>query len=113
MPHLVPGFPGILLTDVKLPGMDGLALLERAKRIDPDLPVILVTGHGDISMAVQAMRLGAYDFIEKPFSSDRLNEVVSRALERHRLALEVDVLLRVARVRRGLSDLHDLSPSTV
>jgi DNA-binding NtrC family response regulator len=87
--HVVPGFPGVLLTDVKLPGMDGLALLERARQIDVDLPVILVTGHGDISMAVQAMRLGAYDFIEKPFTTDRLNEVVGRALERRRLGLEV------------------------
>ena len=87
--HLVPGFRGVLLTDVKLPGMDGLGLLERAKLVDPDMPVMLVTGHGDISMAVKAMRLGAYDFIEKPFSKDRLNEVVSRALERRRLGLEV------------------------
>jgi two-component system C4-dicarboxylate transport response regulator DctD len=92
LPHLVPGFRGVLLTDVRLPGMDGMALLERAKLIDPDLPVILVTGHGDISMAVQAMRLGAYDFIEKPFSTDRLNEVIGRALERRRLSLEVDSL---------------------
>ena len=92
LPHLTPGFRGVLLTDVKLPGMDGMALLERAKLIDPDLPVILVTGHGDIAMAVQAMRLGAYDFIEKPFSTDRLNEVIARALERRRLSLEVDSL---------------------
>jgi CheY-like chemotaxis protein len=54
MAHLVPGLNGILVTDVRLPGIDGLQLLERARRIDPDLPVILVTGHGDISMAVQA-----------------------------------------------------------
>ncbi len=90
--QLEPGFPGILLTDVRLPGIDGLALLERARRIDADLPVILVTGHGDISMAVNAMRLGAYDFVEKPFSTERLGEVVSRALERRRLALEVQSL---------------------
>jgi FixJ family two-component response regulator len=68
MPRLVPGFAGVLVTDVKLPGMDGLALLSHALKIDSTLPVILVTGHGDITMAVQAMRLGAYDFIEKPFS---------------------------------------------
>ena len=90
--HVVSGFPGVLLTDVRLPGIDGLELLKRATEVDPDLPVILVTGHGDIAMAVQAMRLGAYDFIEKPFTSDRLNEVVGRALERRRLSLEVESL---------------------
>jgi two-component system, NtrC family, C4-dicarboxylate transport response regulator DctD len=90
--HLVPGFRGILVSDVKLPGMDGITLLERARQVDADMPVILVTGHGDITMAVHAMRLGAYDFIEKPFTTDRLNEVVCRALERRRLGLEVEAL---------------------
>jgi DNA-binding NtrC family response regulator len=92
VPHIVPGFYGVLLTDVRLPGIDGLSLLERVKQADPTLPVILVTGHGDISMAVKAMRLGAYDFIEKPFSTDRLNDVICRALEMRRLSLEVDTL---------------------
>ena len=78
----MPGFAGVLITDVKLPGMDGMELLSRALKVDPTLPVILVTGHGDITMAVQAMRLGAYDFIEKPFSSEQLTEVVQRAVEK-------------------------------
>ena len=89
---VTPGFSGVILTDVRLPGMDGVALLERAKRIEPEIPVILVSGHADISMAVQAMRSGAYDFIEKPFSAERLNDVVSRALEKRRLSLEVECL---------------------
>ncbi len=92
MDHIEPGFPGVLLTDVRLPGIDGLALLERARQIVPDLPVILVTGHGDITMAVEAMRMGAYDFIEKPFSADRLNDVITRALTVRRLSLEVSAL---------------------
>ncbi|HEV7574845.1 MAG TPA: sigma-54 dependent transcriptional regulator [Caldimonas sp.] len=92
LPAVTPGFRGVLVTDVRLPGMDGMALLERAKRIDRDVPVIVVTGHGDVSMAVQAMRLGAYDFIEKPFSADRLNEAIGRALETRRLTLEVNAL---------------------
>jgi two-component system C4-dicarboxylate transport response regulator DctD len=92
MAHIVPGFRGILLSDVKLPGMSGLQLLERSQRTDPDVPVILVTGHGDISMAVQAMRLGAYDFIEKPFSPEQLTDVVRRALEKRTLSLEVESL---------------------
>ena len=94
MPHLVEGFPGVLVTDIKLPGEDGLALLEHALRIDSTLPVILVTGHGDISLAVQAMRMGAYDFIEKPYSPQQLNEVVQRALEKRSLSLEVASLKR-------------------
>ena len=94
LPRVVPGFAGVLVTDVRLPGMDGLALLSRALQIDPTLPVILVTGHGDITMAVQAMRLGAYDFLEKPFSPDQLTEVVQRALEKRALSLEVDQLRR-------------------
>jgi len=91
---LAPGFAGVLVTDVKLPGIDGLELLSRALKIDPHLPVILVTGHGDITMAVQAMRLGAYDFLEKPFSPDQLTEVVYRALDKRALSLEVEHLRR-------------------
>lgn len=92
LPHLRPGVRGILLTDVKLPGMSGLALLDRVRRIDSDLPVILVTGHGDISMAVEAMRNGAYDFVEKPFSPEQLTDVVRRAIEKRSLSLEVESL---------------------
>ena len=61
-----PGISAIVVSDVKLPGMDGLGLLRHVVDIERDLPVILVTGHGDITMAVEAMREGAYDFIEKP-----------------------------------------------
>lgn len=92
--QIVPGLCNVLVTDVKLPGMDGLQLLEKVHAIDAQLPVILVTGHGDISMAVQAMRLGAYDFIEKPFSPEQLTEVVRRAIEKRLLSLEVDSLRR-------------------
>jgi two-component system C4-dicarboxylate transport response regulator DctD len=81
-------FPGIVVTDVKLPGQDGVALLQAAIGHDAEIPVILVTGHGDVSMAVQAMRSGAYDFIEKPFASERLVEVARRALDKRRLVLE-------------------------
>lgn len=83
------GYPGIVVSDIRLPGMDGMALLEKVKAIDPELPVILVTGHGDIAMAVDAMRRGAYDFIEKPFSSEHIVDVARRALEKRRLTLEL------------------------
>ena len=81
-------FPGILVTDVRMPGKDGFDLLAGCQQRDPDLPVILVTGHGDIPLAVQAMRQGAYDFIEKPFVPERLAEVVGRACEKRRLVME-------------------------
>ncbi len=81
-------WPGIVVCDIRLPGIDGLQLLRMVRRIDGDLPVILITGHGDISTAVQAMRDGAYDFIEKPYSAERLVKTVQRALEKRALTLE-------------------------
>ena len=91
---LTPDFPGIVVSDVRLPGMSGLELLQAVKLLDANLPVILVTGHGDITMAVHAMRTGAYDFIEKPYSSEQLVDVILRALETRRLMLEVHSLRR-------------------
>jgi len=82
----------VLVSDVRLPGMSGLDLLEAVRAIDPELPVILVTGHGDIAMAVQAMHDGAYDFLEKPYSSEQLADVVRRAVDKRRLQLEVRAL---------------------
>jgi len=82
------GFGGVVVTDVRLPGQSGLALLAEAVACDPELPVIVVTGHGDVSMAVDAMRAGAYDFIEKPFAAERLTETVRRAQEKRRLVME-------------------------
>ena len=88
--RLVPvDFPGIVVTDIRLPGHDGMALMHDLLRQDRDLPVVLMTGHGDVSLAVQAMKDGAHDFIEKPFSPDYFVEVVRRALEKRRLTLEV------------------------
>lgn len=80
--------PGVVVSDVRLPGADGRTLLERLHRIDPDLPVILITGHGDISMAVAALRGGAVDFLAKPYPADALVASVRRALERRRLVVE-------------------------
>lgn len=81
-------FPGVLISDIRMPGMDGMALLREVNARDPELPVILITGHGDVSTAVTAMRDGAWDFVEKPFAGDELIEVVRRAAETRRLALE-------------------------
>ena len=80
--------PGVVVTDVKMAGMGGLQLLTAALERDPQLPVILITGHGDIAMAVQAIKDGAYDFLEKPFASERLVEITRRALDLRRLVIE-------------------------
>lgn len=81
-------FPGVIISDVRMPGMDGLQLLEALQQQDPDLPVILLTGHGDVPMAVDAMRRGAYDFLEKPFTPQHLLGSLRRALEKRQLVLE-------------------------
>ena len=80
--------PAAIVSDVRMTGMSGLELLDAAYRRNREIPVILITGHGDVSMAVQAMRAHAYDFIEKPFSSARLADVVQRALQWRALLVE-------------------------
>ncbi|MBD8513442.1 sigma-54 dependent transcriptional regulator [Photobacterium sp. 2_MG-2023] len=81
-------FPGVIITDINMPGMDGMTFLQQALAIDAELPVIMLTGHGDISTAVDAMRIGAYDFLEKPFSTEHLLDVVKRACDKRELVLE-------------------------
>ncbi|MDR3495281.1 MAG: sigma-54 dependent transcriptional regulator [Ancalomicrobiaceae bacterium] len=123
--------PGVVVTDVRLPGRDGLHVLNEVRSIDADLPVVLITGHGDVSLAVQAMKLGAYDFIEKPFAPEFLVDVVRRALEKRALTLEVRALRHqlndrnrlesriighsdgILRLRRLVQDLSDTSASVL
>ncbi|EJL00377.1 sigma-54-dependent transcriptional regulator [Pseudomonas chlororaphis] len=81
-------FPGVILSDVRMPGISGLELLKEVQQRDADLPVILLTGHGDVPMAVEAMRDGAYDFLEKPFSPETLLSSLRRALDKRGLVLE-------------------------
>ncbi|WP_347328279.1 response regulator, partial [Ralstonia pseudosolanacearum] len=72
-------FYGVVVSDLRLPGASGLDVLAHCQSFGTGIPVVLVTGHGDITMAVQAMRDGAFDFIEKPFPAERLTETVRRA----------------------------------
>ena len=94
MKHIELAAPVVLVTDVRLPRMSGLDLLRYTHDIDPLLPVILVTGHGDVPMAIDAVRAGAYEFVEKPFASDRLCDVVGRALESRSATLDLGELRR-------------------
>lgn len=85
---MTPDYPGVVLTDVRMPGMDGLDLFARLQAIDPDLPVVLLTGHGDVPMAVQALKNGVYDFLTKPVGLDALAATLRRAVAARRLVLE-------------------------
>lgn len=81
-------FDGAIVSDVLMPQLDGIQFMQRVHQYSVDIPVILLTGHGDVDMATQAMKLGAYDFIEKPYLPERLSERVSRACDKHRLLRE-------------------------
>ena len=85
--------PQVVITDLKMPGMDGLEVLQRVKEYNPDIQVILVTGHGSIDEAVMAMKKGAYDFIPKPFNKQEISSVVHRAFDKVSL-LEENFILR-------------------
>lgn len=118
--HIDPGFDGVIVTDIRMPGRDGFHLLDHVRRVDPDLPVILLTGEGDIPMAVKAMSDGAYGFLEKPCSAKELLTVVNKALrarslviENRRMKLELDRGDAAARMLFGVSALSDALRSRV
>lgn len=81
-------FPGVVVTDVRMPGMSGVDFFHRLRAIDADLPVILMTGHGDVAMAVDAIKAGAWDFLPKPFPGEALEAALQRAGTARALALE-------------------------
>ncbi|MCP4936984.1 MAG: sigma-54-dependent Fis family transcriptional regulator [bacterium] len=95
-------FDGVIVSDVKMPGIDGMEVLDAVINIDTQIPVILITGHGEVAMAVEAMKRSAHDFLEKPFSPERLLEVVSRAHDHRTLVLEN------RRLRGKLADISGL-----
>ncbi|PWR02949.1 DNA-binding response regulator [Meridianimarinicoccus roseus] len=83
-----PGYPGVVLSDIRMPEIDGMTFLKRLMHHDSALPVVLITGHGDVPMAVEAMRVGAFDFLEKPFDPEQMTDIVQRACSARKLALE-------------------------
>ena len=125
---------GCVVTDVRMPGIDGMELLRRLNSASRKLPVIVMTGHGDVPLAVEAMKLGALDFLEKPFEDDRLIGMIETALAENKSgskndALSADMAARVAsltqRERQVMQGLvtgqsnkaiareYDISPRTV
>ncbi|WP_193182202.1 sigma-54-dependent transcriptional regulator [Nisaea sediminum] len=81
-------FPGVILSDIRMPHQDGFDVLTAARSADPDLPVILLTGHSDVPTAMRAMKEGAYEYLEKPVGTERLVDVVSRAVAHRQLVLK-------------------------
>lgn len=102
-------YPGVVISDLRMPGLDGRALLSRLQALDEGLPVVMITGHGDIADAVDALRDGAYDFVAKPFDFGRLADSLNRALEKRGLVLDNRALS--ATVSRVTPDLPLLGSS--
>ena len=86
--HLSPDFAGVVVSDIRMPRMDGLELLAAVRAIDAAIPVVLITGHGDVAMAVKAMRDGAADFLTKPFAADHLIAAIWRSLDHRTLVMD-------------------------
>lgn len=81
MEHMSHQQPSIIVSDIKMPGEDGMSLLAKVKSLYPQIPVIMITGHGDEKMAQEAKQIGAYGFLTKPFSNQILVEKIREALE--------------------------------
>jgi len=105
--------PGVALVigDLRLPDLDGIELLKRVRELRPEVEVVMITGHGSVEQAVEAMRLGAYDFIQKPLDSTALLKTVAKALEKQRLAAENRQLRHQLQQRRGVDALVGDSPA--
>ena len=94
--------PKVVLTDFKMPRKSGMDLMRELQRFDPDIPVVLLTAHGDVPLAVAAMREGAYDFLQKPYVPEHLSAVVARAIEQRRLKEELQLLSERVAAHEGL-----------
>jgi two-component system C4-dicarboxylate transport response regulator DctD len=106
-----PGFGGAIVSDIRMRGMDGLQFFARVRAIDPDIPVILVTGHADVAMAIGALREGAFDFLTKPFATEQLVAATRRALEKRLLVLDNRRLRALAEAQDNMGPLIGDSPA--
>ncbi len=98
----------LILCDIKMPKMDGVELLENIKKIKPEIPMVMISGHGDMETAIHTMRLGAYDYISKPPDLNRLLNTVRNALDRKQLAVENKILRK--KVSRKYEMIGDSEP---
>ena len=108
-----PGISGCLILDIRMPGMSGLELQEKLREQGVNIPIIFITGHGDVPMAVQAMKHGAMEFLQKPFSEqdlvDRVNEALEKNLNVHKLALQrTEIKQRVTKLTPRERQIMDM-----
>jgi len=97
-----PNLPWVILTDLRMPEYDGLQFAKKVHEIDPQLPVLLMTGYGEVSIAVQAMKQGIYDFVEKPFDTDVLIESLKRAVDKRFLDISLQETQAELAYREGI-----------
>ena len=99
---------GLILLDLKMPGMDGMEVLRQVSRIRPDIRIIIITAYGTVESAVEAMKLGAADFIQKPFAAEEIRELVSRVIDREKLDEQkaVDYASSIELAKRCIGDRH-------
>jgi two-component system C4-dicarboxylate transport response regulator DctD len=103
--HLDMEFAGVVVSDLRMPKLDGLALLQRIQQIDARIPLIIVTGHGDVQKAVEAMRMGAFDFVEKGVDPQHLLTMVGNALEFRRIVLENRLITASAGTEKKIENI--------
>ena len=106
--------PCVVVTDIRMPGLDGIELMKLLHAKDPNIPVILITGHGDIPLAVEAMKLGAYEFLQKPFSPEKLLAVIEQACSELEMTRSQPMNVEPAsldknNVREGIPPMNDLA----
>jgi two-component system response regulator FixJ len=90
---------GCVVSDVRMPGIDGIELLKRMKALDSRFPILIITGHGDVPLAVEAMKLGAVDFLEKPFEDDRLIGMIDTAIRQGEPVAKDEAVIREIALR--------------
>lgn len=113
LPHINAEFDGVVISDIRMPEMDGLQFFRAVENIDPDIPVVLITGHGDVAMAVSALKAGAHDFLTKPFAADHLIATVRRACSMRALLLDNRRLHQASDLASRKSPLIGETPAMV